>query len=170
MLTFAVFLTSPRAILPLKVYDIRTLAIMAAIGVLTNSVAMLHPAFEIVSKRPLPEVGGSVIRLNHLATGADVVCVRNRDPNTVMAITFPTMPSDSRGTSHVLEHMVFRGSRRYPVAQPFSLLLRGSMQTHLNATTQADRTSFFVASTNGADFTNLIDVTLDALLHPDRVC
>jgi len=117
-----------------------------------------HTGFEIKSDRNLSEIGGRITRLIHLATGADILAIRNHDPNKVMAITFPTLTVDSTGVAHILEHMVFRGSERYPLDQPFSALLRGSLHTHLNATTQPDRTSFFVASMNKADFSNLIDV------------
>lgn len=60
---------------------------------------MSHPAFEIFSDRRLPEVGGRVPRLNHLATAIDVVCVDNQDPDKMMAITFPTLPRNSKGNS-----------------------------------------------------------------------
>ena len=45
-------------------------------------------------------------------------------------------------------------------------LLKSSMQTFLNAMTFADKTVYPVSSTNEKDLMNLMDVYLDAVLHP----
>ncbi|WP_210530488.1 insulinase family protein [Rubellimicrobium arenae] len=116
--------------------------------------------------RPLPELGGMAWRFTHRRTGADVVVVANEDPNMLFAITFPTLPVDDTGAAHILEHLVFRGSRTYPMPRPFAGLLQGSLLTYLNATTGPDRTSYHLASQSKADMGNLIDVMLDAVLRP----
>lgn len=88
------------------------------------------------------------------------------DDNKVFGITFRTPPADSSGIAHVLEHSVLCGSRKYPVKKPFVELLKGSLKNFLNAMTYADRTCYPVASTNVKDFYNLVNVYLDAVLHP----
>lgn len=55
---------------------------------------------------------------------------------------------DSTGIPHILEHSVLCGSRKYPLKEPFVELLKGSLQTFLNAFTYPDRTCYPVASTN----------------------
>lgn len=75
----------------------------------------------------------------------------------------------STGVPHVLEHSVLCGSRKYPVKEPFVDLLKGSLQNFLNAFTYPDRTCYPVASTNTKDFYNLVNVYLDAVLHPRAV-
>lgn len=75
----------------------------------------------------------------------------------------------STGVPHVLEHSVLCGSRKFPVKEPFVDMLRGSLQNFLNAFTYPDRTCYPVASTNTKDFYNLINVYLDAVLHPRAV-
>ncbi|MCE1195776.1 insulinase family protein, partial [bacterium] len=49
---------------------------------------------------------------------------------------------------------------------PFVELMKGSLNTFLNAFTYPDKTVYPVASTNAKDFYNLIDVYMDAVLAP----
>jgi hypothetical protein len=102
----------------------------------------------------------------HEQTGAELLSLSNDDPNKVFCITFTTPPRDSTGVAHILEHSVLCGSRKYPVKEPFVELLKGSLQTFLNACTYPDKTCYPVASQNLRDFYNLIDVYLDAVFYP----
>lgn len=102
----------------------------------------------------------------HGPTGAKLLSLVNDDENKVFGITFRTPPEDSTGVAHILEHSVLCGSRRYPVKEPFVELLKGSLQTFLNAFTYPDKTCYPVASQNVTDFYNLIEVYLDAVFHP----
>ncbi|MFW5836384.1 MAG: insulinase family protein, partial [Desulfovibrionaceae bacterium] len=81
-------------------------------------------------------------------------------------IALRTPPADSTGLPHILEHSVLCGSRKYPVKEPFVELLKGSLQTFLNALTFPDKTCYPVASANEQDFYNLMDVYLDAVFFP----
>ena len=121
--------------------------------------------FTLVQKRDLPEVAATA-RLYRHASGAEVLSLRLDDPNRVFAIAFRTVPEDSTGVAHILEHSVLCGSRRYPLRKPFVELLKGSLQTYLNAITLPDTTCYPVASPNAADFGNLMDVYLDAVFAP----
>ena len=127
---------------------------------------MTHPAFGTHAAGHLPEHGWQAQLFILLATGAQVLSVRNADPNNTFAISFETYPQDATGVAHILEHMVFRGSRNYPLSRPFSALLQSSLHSYLNASTQPDVTIFHLASLNQADFANLIDVKIDAVLRP----
>ena len=102
----------------------------------------------------------------HDATGARLMSVIAPDENKVFGIAFRTPPKDSTGVAHILEHSVLCGSKKYPVKEPFVELLKGSLQTFLNAFTYPDKTCYPVASANLQDFYNLIDVYLDAVFHP----
>ena len=42
--------------------------------------------------------------------------------------------------AHIVEHAVLCGSRKFPVKEPFTALMQGSLQTFLNAMTYPDRT------------------------------
>ncbi|HRQ23441.1 MAG TPA: insulinase family protein, partial [Anaerolineales bacterium] len=99
-------------------------------------------------------------------TGARLLSVINDDENKVFSINFRTTPKDSTGVAHILEHSVLGGSEKYPVKEPFVELLKGSLATFINAFTFPDKTCYPVASQNDKDFYNLIDVYMDAVLHP----
>mmetsp|Transcript_12 Transcript_12/g.24 ORF Transcript_12/g.24 Transcript_12/m.24 type:complete len:958 (+) Transcript_12:698-3571(+) len=106
----------------------------------------------------------------HDRTGAEVISmVQPADENKTFGVVFRTPPENSNGIAHVLEHSVLCGSRKYPLKEPFVELLKSSLQTFLNAMTFPDRTCYPVASCNLQDFYNLIDVYLDAVLHPRAV-
>lgn len=102
----------------------------------------------------------------HGPTGARILSMENDDENKVFGVTFRTPPPDATGLPHILEHSVLCGSRKYPVKEPFVELLKGSLQTFLNAFTYPDKTCYPVASQNHQDFYNLIDVYLDAVFYP----
>ena len=125
----------------------------------------LH-GFEFVKEVDVSEINSKVILYRHIKTGAELMSVINDDENKVFGITFRTPPSDSTGLPHIMEHSVLCGSRKYPVKEPFVELIKGSLNTFLNAFTYADKTCYPVASTNLQDFYNLVDVYLDAVFYP----
>ncbi|KAK8617664.1 hypothetical protein V6N13_080572 [Hibiscus sabdariffa] len=122
--------------------------------------------FEKVSEELIEECKSKAVLFKHKKTGAEVMSVSNSDENKVFGIVFRTPPKDSTGIPHILEHSVLCGSRKYPLKEPFVELLKGSLNTFLNAFTYPDRTCYPVASTNAKDFYNLVDVYLDAVFFP----
>ncbi len=126
---------------------------------------LLH-GFETLRAQDIPEINSHARIYRHRRTGAQLVSLENDDSNKVFGITFTTMPPDSSGLPHILEHAVLCGSRKYPVKDPFIQLARGSLNTFLNAMTYPDKTTYPVASQNLQDFYNLVDVYLDAVFYP----
>lgn len=122
--------------------------------------------FILMKERELTEVGGVVKLWRHDKTGAQLLSVTNEDENKCFGANFFTPPDNSTGVAHVLEHSVLCGSKKYPVKEPFAELLKGSLQTFLNAFTFPDKTCYPVASANLRDFYNLVAVYLDAVYHP----
>ncbi|KAJ8530106.1 hypothetical protein K7X08_036941 [Anisodus acutangulus] len=125
--------------------------------------------FEKVSEQFIDECKSKAVLYKHKKTGAEVMSVSNDDENKVFGIVLRTPPKDSTGIPHILEHSVLCGSRKYPLKEPFVELLKGSLNTFLNAFTYPDRTCYPVASTNTKDFYNLVDVYLDAVFFPKCV-
>ena len=120
--------------------------------------------YMLKSEATIEEYGGAKAKLYiHKDSGAEVLSVESKDDNKVFGVTFKTPPSRSDGVAHILEHSVLCGSRKYPIKEPFVELMKGSMNTFLNAFTYPDRTCYPVASTNLRDFYNLVDVYLDAV-------
>ena len=122
--------------------------------------------FMLIEEKEVQEINSKVYLYRHLKSGAELMSVVNDDENKVFGITFRTPPTDSTGIAHIMEHSVLCGSRNYPVKEPFIELVKGSLNTFLNAFTYPDKTCYPVASTNLQDFYNLVDVYLDAVLYP----
>ena len=125
-----------------------------------------HDAFELIRDEHIAEANSQALLFRHKKTGAEVLSLVNDDENKVFGITFKTPPDDSTGVAHILEHSVLCGSRKYPVKKPFVELIKGSLNTFLNAMTFPDKTAYPVASQNLKDFYNLVDVYLDAVFFP----
>ncbi len=122
--------------------------------------------FELLREQYIRELNTRARLYRHVKTGAELLSLENDDENKVFGITFRTPASDSTGLPHIMEHSVLCGSRKYPVKEPFVELMKGSLNTFLNAVTFPDRTCYPVASQNLQDFYNLIDVYLDAVFFP----
>lgn len=126
-----------------------------------------YSGFRLVKERKVKEINSTLRLFEHLKSGARLLNVENDDDNKVFSISFRTPPKDSTGTPHILEHSVLCGSRKFPSKEPFVDLVKGSLNTFLNAFTFSDKTMYPVASKNEKDFFNLMDVYLDAALYPN---
>lgn len=122
--------------------------------------------FQLLRAESIDELQTRAHLYRHVQSGAEFLSLENEDENKVFGITFRTPPTDSTGLPHIMEHAVLAGSRKYPLKEPFVQLIKGSLKTYLNASTYPDKTVYPVASTNLQDFYNLVDVYLDAVLHP----
>lgn len=123
-------------------------------------------AYEIIEKREIGDLRSVGCLLRHKKSGARVALLSNDDENKVFYIGFRTPPANSTGVAHILEHSVLEGSREFPVKDPFIELVKGSLNTFLNAMTYPDKTLYPVASCNDKDFANLMHVYLDAVFYP----
>lgn len=121
--------------------------------------------FTVETHENLPEIDGTATLMRH-ESGARLLYLANDDNDKAFSIGFKTPPVNDTGVFHILEHSVLCGSDKFPVKEPFVNLLKSSMQTFLNAMTFADKTVYPVSSTNEKDLMNLMDVYLDAVLHP----
>ena len=124
-------------------------------------------AYTLLEKREIKDLNSVSFLLKHNKTGARIALLSNDDENKVFYIGFRTPPKDSTGVAHIVEHTVLCGSDKFPVKDPFIELAKGSLNTFLNAMTYPDKTVYPVASCNDKDFQNLMDVYLDAVLHPN---
>ena len=125
------------------------------------------PAYELVSCQDIPDIHSKGFLWRHKKSGARVMVLENDDENKVFNIAFRTPPADSTGVAHILEHSVLCGSQKFPLKDPFVELVKGSLNTFLNAMTYPDKTMYPVASCNDADFKNLMHVYLDAVFFPN---
>ncbi|MEE8058811.1 MAG: insulinase family protein [Pseudomonadales bacterium] len=125
--------------------------------------ATLHPAFEWIRSQAIDSLNITVEEYRHKKTGAVHFHLAAENDENVFLVALRTVPMDSRGVAHILEHTALCGSERYPVRDPFFMMIRRSLNTFMNAFTSSDWTAYPFASQNRKDFNNLLDVYLDAV-------
>lgn len=123
-------------------------------------------AYSLLKEEKIEDLNSKAYILRHRKSGARIFLISNEDENKVFTIGFRTPPADSTGVAHILEHSVLCGSKKFPLKDPFVELVKGSLNTFLNAMTYSDKTVYPVASCNDTDFQNLMDVYMDAVLNP----
>ncbi len=122
--------------------------------------------FELLERRRIATLNLEFQAFRHAATGARHYHLACDDDNNAFMVAFPTLPQDSTGVAHILEHTTLCGSARYPVRDPFFMMLRRSLNTFMNAFTSSDSTAYPFATRNRKDFDNLLAVYLDAVFFP----
>ena len=134
---------------------------------MTLEIGKMYNGFKLLEESTINEINSKALLFQHEETGARLLKLENEDDNKVFSIAFRTPPKNSTGVAHILEHSVLCGSRKFPTKEPFVELIKGSLNTFLNAMTFADKTMYPVASRNKKDFFNLMDVYLDAVFYPN---
>ena len=113
------------------------------------------PAYELIMEQDISDIHSKGYLLKHKKSGARVMVLENDDNNKVFNIAFRTPPADSTGVAHILEHSVLCGSEHFPLKDPFVELVKGSLNTFLNAMTYPDKTMYPVASCNDKKYKNI---------------
>ena len=127
--------------------------------------ASIH-GYTVKRREPLNNLQGEYLELEHQRTGARHIHVACPDDNNLFCVTFPTIPQDSTGVAHILEHIVLCGSEKYPVRDPFFSMMPRSLSTFMNAFTSSAWTAYPFSTRNTKDFENLLAVYLDATFFP----
>ena len=127
-------------------------------------------SFKLISKREIDSLHVTLETYEHIATGAHHYHLATENKENVFLVALKTVPTDSTGVAHILEHTSLCGSERFPVRDPFFMMIRRSLNSFMNAFTSSDWTAYPFASQNRKDFDNLLEVYLDAVffanLHP----
>ncbi len=123
--------------------------------------------YRILRTVELPEINSFYYKLEHIATCAQHIHIQNDDTENTFSVAFKTVPKDSSGVAHILEHTVLCGSEKFPVRDPFFSMLKRSLNTFMNAFTASDWTMYPFTTQNKKDFYNLMDVYLDAAFFPN---
>ena len=127
----------------------------------------IYNGFRLEEEKRIEDINSIAKIFYHEKSGARLFYLGNEDDNKVFSITFRTPPEDSTGVAHIVEHSVLCGSRKFPLKEPFVELVKGSLNTYLNAMTFPDKTMYPIASRNEKDFHNLMNVYLDAVFYPN---
>ncbi|WDP91357.1 MAG: insulinase family protein [Desulfobacter sp.] len=123
--------------------------------------------YQIKQVSHLPSIDAHLIELIHTATKAVHIHIANKDKENTFGVFFRTVPTDSTGVAHILEHTVLCGSEKYGVRDPFFSMIKRSLSTFMNAFTASDWTMYPFSSQNKKDYYNLMDVYLDAAFFPN---
>lgn len=126
----------------------------------------IYHGFKLIRKNHIEDINSWTYQFIHEKTKAGLLYIENDDENKTFSVSFKTPPTDETGLTHILEHCVLSGSKKYPVKSPFLELRKSSLSTFLNAMTFSDKTMYPVASINDKDFKNLADTYLDAVFNP----
>lgn len=123
----------------------------------------IHPAFQLLRQHHVEALDLHVAQYQHKVTGAVHYHLASESDENVFLVAFRTQPMDSKGEAHILEHTALCGSEKFPVRDPFFMMVRRSLNTFMNAFTAADWTAYPFATQNKKDFNNLLEVYLDAV-------
>ncbi len=126
-----------------------------------------HSSFKFLRERYVESLNVGYQEFEHLATGAIHIHLSSQNTENVFLVAFRTVPEDSTGVAHILEHTVLCGSKNFPVRDPFFTMLKRSLNTFMNAFTSSDWTAYPFASQNKKDFDNLLTVYLDSVFFPN---
>ena len=123
--------------------------------------------FEFIREDLIDSLSVKVQTFRHKVTGAMHYHLAADDDHKVFMVALRTVPEDSTGVAHILEHTVLCGSERYPVRDPFFMMIRRSINTFMNAFTSSDWTAYPFATENDKDYQNLLQVYMDAVFFPN---
>jgi Zn-dependent M16 (insulinase) family peptidase len=125
-----------------------------------------YETFEFISEHLIETLSVKVHTFRHKRTGAMHYHLAADDDHKVFMVALRTVPEDSTGVAHILEHTVLCGSERFPVRDPFFMMIRRSINTFMNAFTSSDWTAYPFATENDKDYQNLLQVYMDAVFFP----
>ena len=107
-----------------------------------------HPAFKWIRSERIDSLNLTLQEFQHIKTGALHYHMQAENAENVFLVGFRTVPMDSTGVAHILEHTALCGSKKYPVRDPFFMMIRRSLNTFMNAFTSSDWTAYPFASQN----------------------
>lgn len=122
--------------------------------------------FSLVRSDTLPSLGAKTSYYRHQSTGSEHFHLHLPGGENTFMVAFRTLPEDSSGVAHVLEHTALCGSNRFPVRDPFFMMLRRSINSFMNAMTSSDWTAYPFSTRCEDDYWNLMQVYLDAAFFP----
>ncbi len=125
-----------------------------------------YSGFVLKKSSVIEEIKSEVLLFEHEHLGCPLLAIKNDDPNKTFAVAFNTIPTDSTGVAHILEHSVLMGSKKYPVKDVFGEINKGGLMTFLNAMTGSDITYYPFATRNLKEYFNLMDIYCDVVFNP----
>ena len=123
--------------------------------------------FNLQNQKKITNLNVNAHIYNHEKFGCQHLHLESENNEKVFMVAFRTVPEDSTGVAHILEHTALCGSKKYPVRDPFFMMIRRSINSFMNAFTSSDWTAYPFATQNEKDFNNLLSVYLDSAFFPN---
>ncbi|MCV6599776.1 MAG: insulinase family protein [Alphaproteobacteria bacterium] len=125
-----------------------------------------YNGFQLLETQNIKAIDSIANLYVHTISGAKLLHIQNKDNDKVFSISFKTPPNNNTGVSHIIEHCVLLGSRKYKTKAPIVDMSKGSLKNYVNAMTFNDKTIYSISSKNNKDFENYMDVYLDSVFFP----
>ena len=126
----------------------------------------INEFFKLTKKEKIKESNTTVFFYEHLKTKAKILYFQNDNENATFGTFFKTLPENSKGTTHILEHSVFEGSKKYDQENSLDYIINNSLASNFNAMTFPDKTMYFFCTSFQKDYLNLLDIYLDFVYFP----
>lgn len=133
---------------------------------MTFTAGNTYSGFTLKKHLFIDEISSDVFLFEHDILGCPLIAIKNKDTNKTFSVAFNTVPTDSTGVAHILEHSVLMGSKKYPVKDVFGEIHKGGLMTFLNAMTGSDITYYPFATRNLKEYFNIMDVYCDVVFNP----
>ena len=133
---------------------------------MTFTAGNTYSGFTLKKQLFIDEISSDVFLFEHDILGCPLMAIKNKDTNKTFSVAFNTVPTDSTGVAHILEHSVLMGSKKYPVKDVFGEIHKGGLMTFLNAMTGSDITYYPFATRNLKEYFNIMDVYCDVVFNP----
>ncbi len=125
-----------------------------------------YSGFQLKRYEKNREIDADIYLFEHEILGCPLIAIKNDDSNKTFTVAFNTIPTDSTGVAHILEHSVLMGSKNYPVKDVFGEINKGGLTTFLNAMTGSDVTYYPFATRNIQEYFNIMGVYCDVVFNP----
>ncbi|MEN8200919.1 MAG: insulinase family protein, partial [Thermodesulfobacteriota bacterium] len=133
---------------------------------MSHTAGTSYSEFTLQKHQYLDEIKADVYLFEHDILKCPLLAIKNDDSNKTFSVAFNTIPTDSTGVAHILEHSVLMGSKQYPVKDVFGEINKGGLMTFLNAMTGSDITYYPFATRNLKEYFNIMGVYMDVVLNP----
>ena len=126
----------------------------------------VYHGFLLVEKKKLVLNNVEVLQFEHIKSGAKLIYSNTPDDTKGFTINFKTYSINDTGIAHVIEHCIFRGSRKYRTKHPLEEFRKYSPYVEYNGFTFEDYTSYYVSNRIEKHFMKMIDILMDSVFHP----
>ncbi len=122
--------------------------------------------YELLRMDYVDTIKSKVLLYEHKKSGAQILHIKNDSKVKLFDITFKVPTVNNKGTNHILEHIFFSGSEKYPIKDVFPALFYLNNLEYINAATDTNYVTYYVSSRDKNQLKTIVDYYLSALFNP----